>query len=183
MNELKPLVDTINELARRLRRLENADRPYNVDGRFTTDEADIDTLQSNMTTAQGDIITLDGRVDTIETHGLFHPLTTALTSTSWDGDAKTVADNGTIDLSVVFGVPANIKGVLVRLEHTDDTVGAYCCLGPSVLNYDCAVTVTQVTNKWVTVTCPVPCDANGDVYFTCSENITLVKIQIWGYWI
>lgn len=49
----------------------------------------------------------------------WHFLTTPLTSTSWDGDARSTTAKTKIDLSAVFGVPAGAKGILVRLVARD----------------------------------------------------------------
>ena len=111
----------------------------------------------------------------------FHPLQSPLTSTSWDGDAKTTADNGIIDLSAVFGVPANVKAVLVRLAHVADTAGRICRVGPTATNSYTVTTVTPVANVQNVGTALVPCDANGDIYFYCSGDTDNVYLQIHGY--
>lgn len=113
----------------------------------------------------------------------FVPLTTKLTSTSWDGDAKTTADNGIIDLSSVFSAPAGIKAVLVRLAMTDSTINTYARLGPSSGQPDAMVVRTASANQQMEDTGIVPCDSNGDVYFSVSANVDAVHIQIWGYFI
>lgn len=104
-----------------------------------------------------------------------------LTSTSWDGDSKTTAARGTIDLSAVFGVPAGVKAVNARLQIKDNTAGAYATLGASNLDASCLVVVTQNTTHPISGTAWVPCDANGDIYFYNSETIDEVTIAIWGY--
>jgi hypothetical protein len=107
-------------------------------------------------------------------------LAAALTSTSWDGDAKTTADNGTIDLSAVFGVPAGVKSVLVKLIGASATVGRYFGVGP-----DATMWVAQrvaVANQNVYIgPAPCACDANGDIYFYCDGNMSAMHIQIFGY--
>ena len=111
----------------------------------------------------------------------FHPLTTALTSTSWDGDAKTTGNNGTIDLSSVFGAPAGIKAVLVRflIKGAVDITG---WLGPSSGN-SVVVARTNIADKAWNAESICPCDANGDIWFNTTGNLTEVHIIIWGYWI
>ena len=53
-------------------------------------------------------------------------LTTPLTSTSWDGDARSTEAATLLDLSSVFSVPAGVKAVLVRLACRDSAaVGTY----------------------------------------------------------
>lgn len=114
---------------------------------------------------------------------IYVPLAAPLTSTSWDGDAKTIANRAIIDLSTVFGAPAGIKAINARLELTDDIVGSYVALGPSATYAANLVTVAQVASKVNTITGIANCDANGDVYFYCDSAIASVKIEIWGYFI
>lgn len=105
----------------------------------------------------------------------FVPLVTPLTSASWDGDAKTVADNGTIDLSVVFGAPAGIEAALVVMTIYDETPGVLAVAG--------ALPVwTQVANIATAGSGIVPCDANGDFAWACTEELDYVKIELYGYW-
>lgn len=121
---------------------------------------------------------------------IYVPLTTPLTSTSWDGDAYASQATGTqIDLSAVFGVPAGVKAVLVRLECWDSGSAAnavYVALGPStsyayqVINRppggDLKRSVMEVCN----------CDANGDIWYrigASSGSSMKILIEIWGYWI
>lgn len=111
----------------------------------------------------------------------FVPLTTGLTSTNWDGDAKTTADNGTIDLSAEFGVPANVKAVLVRLAHSDSTPGRVCRVGPNAAWSYTLTTVTPAAGIQDTNTAIVPCDNNGDIYFYCNGDVNNVYMQIYGY--
>jgi hypothetical protein len=59
---------------------------------------------------------------------LMNYLTTALTSTSWDGDSKTSANNGIIDLSAVFGVPAGVKAGTCA---AGGTINQHQCPGPA----------------------------------------------------
>jgi hypothetical protein len=107
--------------------------------------------------------------------GQFVPLTTPLTSTSWDGDAKTVADNGTIDLSAVFGAPVGIKAALVVMTIYDETPGVLAAAG--------ALNVwTQVANIATAGMGVVPCDANGDFAWACTEELDYVKVELYGYW-
>jgi hypothetical protein len=112
---------------------------------------------------------------------MMHYLTTALTSTSWDGDSKTSGNNGTIDLSAVFGVPAGVKAVLVRLSARSATPStSYALLGPSSAQNDALVSRVQVANTWQDSSGVVPCNASGDIYFTCGGTCDIV-IEIWGY--
>jgi hypothetical protein len=109
---------------------------------------------------------------------------TALTNSSWDGDTKNLSDDGTLDLSSLFSVPAGVKAVLVLLTVKDNAAGdiRYVALGPSSGNYSM---VTRVMNSDVynTTQGVVPCDANGDIYVKMSgDNIDYVHLSIWGYY-
>jgi hypothetical protein len=128
--------------------------------------------------------TLSVRADSLYVDGLsvapMHYLTTPLTSTSWDGDSKTSANNGTIDLSAVFGVPAGVTAVLVRLSARSTSVTDYGLLGPSSGQPNALVARTQVANIYIDTMGIVPCDGSGDMYFTASGTV-LTIIEIWGY--
>ena len=114
---------------------------------------------------------------------LFVPLTTPLTSTSWDGDTKTTADRAIVDLSAVFGVPAGVKAVLMTIQTQADAVNDYIRFGPSsTYNYTLACR-TQVAGVINQITGFVPCDSNGDVYCYPSGTVEGVWVWIWGYWL
>ena len=113
----------------------------------------------------------------------FVPLTTPLTSTSWDGDTKTTADRAIVDLSTVFGVPAGVKAVLMSVQTQAAAVNDYIRFGPSsTYNYTlaCRTLAADVINV---VTGIVPCDSNGDVYCYPSGTIENVYVWIWGYYL
>lgn len=119
-------------------------------------------------------------------------LTSPLTSTSWDGDAYSTTTKTKIDLSTVFGAPAGIKGILVRLVARDSgSSSGYCQLGLSPNNTANSIAVQAylqgvANDVYVSATGIVPCDANGDVYYQilASGTGTLdAIIEIWGYWL
>lgn len=121
-------------------------------------------------------------------------LAAPLTSTSWDGDARSSEGKTLIDLSAVFGAPAGIKAVLVRVLARDSasaasTSGLGILLSPNStasqgpLHARCDGRPNDV---WEDGGGVVSCDANGDVYYQtyASGAGTLdVFLQIWGYWI
>ena len=122
----------------------------------------------------------------------WHFLTTPLTSTSWDGDARSTTAKTKIDLSAVFGVPAGVKAVLVRLIARDSGSSAgYCQLGLSPNSTAGSVAVQAylqgvANDVYVTANGIVPCDSGGDVYYqiTASGTGTLdAVIEIWGWWL
>lgn len=114
-----------------------------------------------------------------------------LTSTSWDGDAYSTTSKTQIDLSTVFGVPAGIKAILVRIAARDSGSAAssshYYGLSP---NNTADIVALDVSSRglpndyWTGEYGIVPCNASGDVYYQCAATgaSTLdVIVQIWGY--
>jgi len=110
-------------------------------------------------------------------------LTTPLTSTSWDGDTKTTTDRATVDLSAVFGVPANVKAVLMTVQTQGDAVNDYILFGPNSSYHYTLMCRTLVAGVINIVSGVVPCDSNGDVYCYPSGTIEGVNVLIWGYWL
>lgn len=116
-------------------------------------------------------------------------LTAPLTSTSWDGDAYSTTAKTLIDLSAVFGVPANVKAVLVDTYIRDSASagGDYrLILAPNDGATGISFTCGGVANdKWVGYgTSVIPCSSDGDIYYqiAASGSGTFdVYIQIWGY--
>lgn len=116
-----------------------------------------------------------------------------LTSTDWDGDARSTTAKTLIDLSAVFGAPAGIKAVLVRIQVWDSASGAATSnwMGVSPNNTDgslavvarCAGLPNNVRGDDNGI---CPCDANGDIYFQNAASGSLTQgsdMQIWGYWL
>ena len=124
---------------------------------------------------------------------LFVPLAAPLTSTDWDGDARSTTAKTLIDLSVVFGAPAGVKAVYVNVGARDSasgaTTGLFVLLGPT----DTAAVGSAICrpsglpNDYYDHTEGIiPCDANGDIYYqiVASGVGTMdVFLTIWGYWI
>ncbi len=109
------------------------------------------------------------------------PLPTAATSTSWDGDAKTTADNGTLDLSAVFGLPAGIKGIMARLSVKAAAADRRASLRSANGASEALTARTQVANIYTHTSGFCPCDANGDVFWDCNGDLTNVYLEITGY--
>jgi len=104
-------------------------------------------------------------------------------STSWDGDAKAFDSSGIIDLSAVFGVPAGVKAVSVRMSIQDETVEVIAVLSStSVILTDGVIVRTQVADVYSDIAGIVRCDANGDIYFTQNGELDNVYLYITGYW-
>ena len=126
----------------------------------------------------------------VKEQGKWHFLTTPLTSTSWDGDARSTTDKTLIDLSAVFGVPAGVKAVLVNIALRDSGSAANECnisLSPSSGAGGMTARCSGIANdKFVNACLTVPCDTNGDIYYeiTASGTGTMdVYLQIYGYWL
>jgi len=122
----------------------------------------------------------------------FYPLTAQLTSTSWDGDARSTTAKTLIDLSSVFEAPAGVKAVIVNAAVRDSgsaaAADALLCLGPNNSSLagpkiSCAGLPNDV---WAYGSFTVPCDSNGDIYYqiVASGSGTMdVYLEIWGYWL
>jgi len=117
---------------------------------------------------------------------------TPLTSTSWDGDARSTTARTLIDLSAVFGAPDGIKAILVKVTIRDSgsAAGDYSFnLMPASGSGEIAFTSRcsgLVNDAYTTESGIVPCDANGDVYYqiVASGASTMdVTMQIWGYYL
>jgi hypothetical protein len=120
----------------------------------------------------------------------FIPLTTPLTSTSWDGDSFSTTAKTKIDLSAVFGAPAGIKAVYISLgvkdsaSQTSDTwIGLDSTDTPGVGLF---FSPYYVNDRWARGSLLVPCDANGDIYYQIQASgagTFDVVMRIWGYFI
>ena len=118
-------------------------------------------------------------------------LTTPLTSTAWEGAARSTTAKTLIDLSVVFGVPAGVKAVSVIAVVRDSASATgeyYMCLSPvNTAGVGPKVACSGLANdKWSQESYIVPCDSNGDIYYqiVASGTGTLdAYLQIQGYWL
>lgn len=139
------------------------------------------------------------KLDGIDSTGFGRPvfLTAPITSTAWDGDARSTTAKTLIDLSAVFttptAVPAGVKAVLVQVQCRDSassgTATNHFSISPSS-SADVNAIITRCggmpNDYWVSETGVCPCNANGDIYYQCvaSGTSTLdVYLQIWGYWL
>ena len=122
----------------------------------------------------------------------FIPLTTPLTSTSWDGDSFSTTAKTKIDLSAVFGAPAGIKAVLLEVAARDSGsagVETRIRFSPNDTAHSSAMEcyLTGRANDQFNVSSGIcPCDANGDIYYQITAsgaNSMDVYLRIWGYWL
>jgi hypothetical protein len=127
----------------------------------------------------------------VKESGKFIALTTQLTSTSWDGDSFSTTAKTKIDLSAVFGVPAGVKAVLVKVALRDSGSAAASCVFQlsgisSGTKYSLTAQASPINDRYAYFNGIVPCDANGDVYYqiNASGSATMdVYLEIWGYWL
>ena len=119
-------------------------------------------------------------------------LTTPLTSTNWDGDARSDESATKLDMSAVFtGYPTTaIKAVLVRVAARDSaaigTAGIYFSVGPSATYYYAAQANPPGGDVLSSNTAWVPCDANGDIYYkieASGSGTCDCWLEVWGYFI
>ena len=119
-------------------------------------------------------------------------LTTPLTSTDWDGDAKSDEGPTKLDMSAVFtGYPdMAVKAVLLRLAARDDasigTAGLYFSVGPSATYYYALQANPPGADVLSSITGICPCDANGDIYYKINASGSGTCdcwLEVWGYWV
>jgi hypothetical protein len=104
--------------------------------------------------------------------------------TDWFDETKGTADDGVIDLSADFGVPANIKAVMLRMDIIDPTVTAVKIktssgASTSMLAY---TGYGSTHDEWISLQGIVPCDSNGDVYIEYDDTIR-ISLYILAYYI
>jgi hypothetical protein len=135
---------------------------------MTGDEILID-LQRQINDLQRQVL----RMETNES-GWYYPAA-PLTSSSWDGDARSTTAKTVIDLSAVFGVPANVQAVYVSALVRDsasagnDYVMVLWSTNAASIGVYCYA--ERATNdKYASRTAIVPCDENGDIYFQIAAS-------------
>ena len=131
---------------------------------------------------------LTRRVESLESIevGKWRYLTAPLTSTSWDGDAKTDIGKTKIDLSSVFSAPAGIKAVLVYVSVNDNDSAAtdtYLILSPNdTALQGMAFSPMTLNDRPGRYSAVIPCNVDGDIYYQVEASAGLdVFLEIWGY--
>lgn len=118
-------------------------------------------------------------------------LAAALESASWNGTAYSTTAKTLIDLSAVFGAPANVKAVLMTVATKDSGSAASDCFMYLSPVADALVGMFTgcaglANDQWNRDTMIVPCDANGDIYYQIAASgagTFDVFMQIWGYFL
>jgi len=150
------------------------------------------TLHKHSHTGLDDIgTTTHAQIDSyIKDNGKITWLTTPLTSTSWDGDARSTTTATKIDMSSVFsGYPTDaVKAVMVRLACRDSaklgTTGLSIGVGPSATYYYNVSTIAIGGDVISSQTAWCACDAAGDIYFQVAASGTNTLdawLEVWGY--
>ena len=114
-----------------------------------------------------------------------------LTSTAWDGDARSTTAKTAIDLNTVFGAPASVQAIFVAVGVRDSgSAGSdtYMLLSPTAvagegIRFSCA---GHTNDQWIYDTAIVPIAGNNTLYYQIAASgagTFDVKIEIWGYWI
>lgn len=114
----------------------------------------------------------------------FHPLTTPLTSSSWDGDDTISTGTWSWDTST-WGAPAGIKAALVQLSGawSSASAGKYAALRPKGGSTNVAK-ISALTTGQQDMTVVVPCDGNGDIdIVVAGASMLNAVMRMWGYWI
>jgi hypothetical protein len=187
LNNEARLVDEIGKLRKEVERLKRVERIDSSLYSLTTHDHNADYLGISAKAADSD--KLDGLNSTDFGRPVF--LTTPLTSTAWDGDAFSNTSKTLIDLSSVFGVPAGVKAVLVKVALRDSASasGLYYIQFSGVssgTNYSIVVEAPPVNDRFGYGQGIVPCDANGDIYYNviASGSGTMdIYLEIWGYFL
>lgn len=153
------------------------------------------TLYDGTITTWGDIgyygNLISRKNSTTYTGYIFVPLTTPLTSTSWDGDSFSTTAKTKIDLSSVFSVPAGVKAVLCNCAIRDSASAAneiILLLSPNnTANQGLYIGAGGLANdKYGRGALTVPCDSNGDIYYqiyASGAGTADVWLEIWGYYL
>jgi hypothetical protein len=122
--------------------------------------------------------------------GIVVPCNPSLTSTSWDGDAKSTTAFTLLDMQTVFGLPPGIKGVFAVVSCRDSGSAAALDLNVTLAASATSKAGLMVRPAGVTNDALVsgsgfcPCNADGDLYYslTASGAGTLdVWIEVTGY--
>lgn len=115
-------------------------------------------------------------------------LQSPLTSASWSGSSHSTTSKTLLDLSAVFGVPAGIKAIFLRVVIQDSGAASNQCvlyLAPNnTSGQGVCFRCVPSNDYWSDDTSLVPCSSSGDLYYqiVASGSSTLdVILQVWGY--
>jgi hypothetical protein len=130
------------------------------------------------------------KTSTYDVYG-FHPLSTPLTHTSFDGDSFSDVGTSTIIQNTSWSstIPADAKALLIEIVAVDSgswgTAGLFFAVGPTATYWYQVVARPAGGSVAASALAPVTC-TNGDIYYRvdASGTDTLdVTLRCWGYWI
>lgn len=135
-----------------------------------------------------ELLALAEALESVMPRWVILPMASALTSTAWNGNARSTTAKTIIDMSTVFGAPAHINALLVRVDLKDSGAGATDCYlilsengNPgSGQRFMCF----PANDRTAYYTAVVQTDENGDIYYqtVASGSGTLdVGIVVYGY--
>lgn len=117
-------------------------------------------------------------------------LTSPLTSASWNWTANSTTGKTLIDMSAVFGAPANIKAILFMVGVRDSgAAGAdtYLILSPNNTNFNGpSIDPNPINDRYTRGEMIVPCNVDGDIYYQIGASgagTFDVLLQVFAYWI
>ena len=125
--------------------------------------------------ANTELLKLADMLASVMPRWVIRPQASRLTSTSWDGDARSTTASTIIDMSAVFGTPANIDALWLRVSIRDSGSAAgvaYIRLDDTAPGDD-SVTVRctyQPNDNWVDSYPVVSTNADGDIYYDCAAT-------------
>jgi len=135
-----------------------------------------------------ELLALAEALESVMPRWVILPQTSRLTSTAWDGDARSTTGSTLIDMSSVFGSPSNVDAVLLRVAVRDSgSSGTHCYIrfdNAAPGGTSSAVNCPSVNDKWADQQLTVPTNSDGDIYFDCvaSGAGTLdVYVHVHGY--
>ena len=131
-------------------------------------------------------------VETTSAGWVILPQASRLTSSAWDGDARSTTGSTLIDMSAVFGTPENIDAVLLRVSCRDSGSAAAPGWKRAWIRFDnvapgddsVVVRAADMDDRWADQYPVVATNADGDIYFDCQAKDTdtlRVDIVVLGY--
>lgn len=141
--------------------------------------------------ANVELLALAEALESVMPRWVYLPQASVLTSTDWDGDARSTTAATLIDMSTVFGTPANIDAVLLRVSVRDSGSSAsnsagYIYFADAAPTGICTIVRAggMANDMIVDAQVTVATDANGDIYYSCvasGTNTLDVWIYVLGY--
>ena len=111
------------------------------------------------------------------------PQASRLTSTAWNGNARSTTTYTQIDMSAVFGTPTTIDALLLEVYARDSGAATTDCwirFNQETGGGGSALRVPPANDRYGCGQLIVPTDTNGDIFFDCtaSGDLTLDVILI-----